>query len=505
MSDTIQIPDNQRAPHDVDSNSQTAPRLKKLAELRALGIDPYPYSYDPTAHADELQRKYEGLALDTYTEDKVRVAGRVRAVRNGGMFIDLADTTGRIQIYSDLKTLDGRTAKILELIDIGDMIGVEGTIRRTRRGELTVALQDLTVLSKALLPLPEKYHGLVDIETRQRQRYLDLIMNDESRAVFRKRSRIISEVRGEMIDRGFLEVETPMLHQIAGGASARPFITHHNALDIDLYLRIAPELHLKRLIVGQLSDRVFEINRCFRNEGISPRHNPEFTTLEAYQAFGDYNDMLELAEAIVTRACLAVNGSLKIKFGERELDLTRPWRRETMTELVREATGVDFLDVKTAEEARERCKALGLAVTGKENWGQAVELVFGEKVEKSLVQPTHATEHPRDISPLAKGHRTDPRLTERFETFINGWEVANAFSELTDPQDQFTRFEAQTAQKDAGDVEAQSMDRDFVRALEYGLVPTGGLGIGIDRLTMLLTDSASIRDVILFPTHRPQN
>lgn len=505
MSDTTQTPDNQRAPHDVDDNSQTAPRLKKLAELRAMGIDPYPYSYNPTAHADELQGKYKDLPLDTLTEDVVRVAGRVRAVRNGGMFIDLADTSGRIQVYSDLKALDERTLKILEQIDIGDMLGVEGTIRRTRRGELTVSLQIPTILAKALLPLPEKYHGLVDVETRQRQRYLDLIMNDESRAVFRNRSKIIAEVRAEMVSRKFLEVETPMLHQIAGGASARPFVTHHNALDIDLYLRIAPELHLKRLIVGQLSDRVFEINRCFRNEGISPRHNPEFTTLEAYQAFGDYNDMLDLTEAIITRACEAVNGSLKIKFGDKELDLTRPWRRQSMTELVYEATGVNFLDVKTAEEARERCKALGLAITGKENWGQAVELVFGECVEKTLVQPTHATEHPRDISPLAKGHRTDERLTERFETFINGWEVANAFSELTDPQDQFTRFEAQTAQKEAGDIEAQSMDRDFVRSLEYGLVPTGGLGIGIDRLTMLLTNSQSIRDVILFPTHRPQN
>jgi lysyl-tRNA synthetase class 2 len=360
------------------------------------------------------------------------------------------------------------------------------------------------VLAKALLPLPEKFHGLTDVETRSRQRYLDLIMNPESRETLRRRSRIVAALRRHLDAQGFLEVETPMLHAIAGGASAKPFITHHNALDIDLYLRIAPELHLKRLVVGGLSDKVFEINRCFRNEGLSPRHNPEFTSLELYEAYVDYTAMMTLTEALVQAAAQAVQDGTRIAYQGREIDLAGPWPRRSMCELVAEATGVDFLALADAGAAHRAARSLGVEVETGSGWGHAVEAVFAAKVEDGLVQPTHVTGFPRDISPLAKADRTDPRLTERFETYINGWEVANAFSELTDPQDQLARFEAQMAARAKGDEEAQMLDADYVAALEYGLPPTGGLGIGIDRLVMLLTDSPSIRDVIAFPTMRPK-
>jgi lysyl-tRNA synthetase class 2 len=375
-------------------------------------------------------------------------------------------------------------------------------VRRTKRGELSINVDKLVVLAKALLPLPEKYHGLTDIEARYRQRYLDLIMNAESRERFRTRSRIVAALRAVLVERGYLEVETPMLHPILGGASAKPFVTHHNALDADLYLRIAPELYLKRLVVGQLAERVFEINRNFRNEGLSPRHNPEFTMLESYQAYADYGDMAELVEALLSAAAIAAGGGLKVRFGEQEIDFTPPYPRKSMTALVEEATGIDFLTFGMAEQARAAAASLGCELTGHENWGQAVEAAFAHTVEGGLAQPVHVTDFPRDISPLAKVHRHDPRLTERFETFVNGWEIANCFSELTDPQDQYARFEAQVQAREAGDEEAQMMDLDYVTALAYGLPPTGGLGLGIDRLTMLLTDAQTIRDVILFPTLR---
>jgi lysyl-tRNA synthetase class 2 len=358
------------------------------------------------------------------------------------------------------------------------------------------------MLTKSVRPLPEKYHGIHDVELKYRKRYLDLIMNDESRETFRKRSRIIAFIRQILNGEGFMEVETPMLHSIAGGANAKPFLTHHNALDMQLYLRIAPELHLKRLVVGGF-DRVFEINRCFRNEGISIKHNPEFTSVEIYQAYADYHDMMALTERIIEGAVkLLHNGETKVKFGDKEIDFKAPWARKTMTELVTDKTGVDFGAIPDAKEAAEKAKTLGVHVKEGSNWGEVLEAVFGEKVEADLIQPTHVIDMPKDISPLAKVHRDNDTLTERFETYVNGWEVANAFSELSDPFDQLARFKKQVEAREAGNEEAQMLDEDFVEALEYGLPPTGGLGIGIDRLVMLLTDSHSIRDVIAFPTMR---
>ncbi|HWZ67502.1 MAG TPA: lysine--tRNA ligase [Stellaceae bacterium] len=481
-----------------------AVRISKLESLKAQGIDPYPYGFDRTHEAAELERLYSGLAAGAETGERVCVAGRIRAVRNNGMFIDLHDATGKVQIFCHRDNLSPEALAIVRLLDIGDLIGVEGLVRRTSRGELTVNATAIAVLAKTLRPLPEKYHGLADVELRYRQRYLDLIMNEESRETLRRRSRIVAAMRNHLVERGYLEVETPMLHTIPGGASARPFVTHHNTLDIDLYLRIAPELHLKRLLVGGLADKVFEINRNFRNEGISPRHNPEFTMLELYEAYVDYTAMMRLTEELVTSVAETVLGTLRINYGGTLIDLSPPWQRRGMAELVHAATGVDFLAIDDAETARRSAAALGAALTGSENWGQALEAAFAARVEDTLIQPMHVTGFPRDISPLAKTDRADPRLAERFETYIYGWEIANAFSELTDPQDQQARFEAQMRARAAGDEEAQPLDEDYVTALEYGLPPCGGLGIGIDRLVMLLTDSPSIRDVITFPTLRPR-
>ena len=390
--------------------------------------------------------------------------------------------------------------KVLKLIDIGDIVGFTGTVRRTPRGELSIKTTDLKLLSKTLLPLPEKHHGLTDVEIRYRQRYVDLIMNEEVRETFRKRSLIIQKIREYLTSRGFLEVETPMLHPQAGGANARPFITHHNTLDMDMYLRIAPELYLKRLMVGGLSEKIFEINRSFRNEGIDTRHNPEFTMMELYQAYVDYNEMMKLTENLISTVCQEVNGTMKIKYGEHEIDLTPPWDRKTMIGAIKEKTGIDFADCFTVEDAKEKAKSLGINPDECENWGQVLDLIFEEKVEPGLIQPVHIIDYPRDISPLAKVHRDNDRLTERFETRVNGWEIANAFSELTDPIDQRMRFEAQALAKANGDEEAMTIDEDFITALEYGMPPAGGLGIGIDRIVMLLTNSPSIRDVIAFPT-----
>jgi lysyl-tRNA synthetase class 2 len=481
-----------------------AVRIGKLESLRAQGVDPYPYEFARSQEAVDLERHYAGLAAGAETGEPARVAGRIRAIRNNGMFIDVHDASGKIQIFCHRDNLPPDGLAVVRLLDIGDLIGVEGLVRRTSRGELTVNAAAVTVLAKTLRPLPEKYHGLADIELRYRQRYLDLIMNEESRGTLRRRSRVVAAMRRHLAERGYLEVETPMLHTIPGGASAKPFVTHHNTLDIDLYLRIAPELHLKRLLVGGLADKLFEINRCFRNEGISPRHNPEFTTLELYEAYVDYTAMMRLTEELVASVAETVLGTLRIDYGGTVIDLSPPWPQRGMAELVHTATGVDFLTFEDAETARGAAAALGAGLTGSENWGQALEAAFAARVEDTLIQPIHVTGFPRDISPLAKVDRVDPRLVERFETYIYGWEVANAFSELTDPQDQQARFEAQMRARAAGDEEAQPLDEDYVTALEYGLPPCGGLGIGIDRLVMLLTDSPSIRDVIAFPTLRPR-
>jgi lysyl-tRNA synthetase class 2 len=495
--------DSERQPRDAEDPLRSV-RIDKRESLQALGIDPYPYSFERTHEASQLERRYTGLPAGAETEDRVRVAGRIRAMRNSGMFIDLYDASGKIQIFCHKDLLGPETLEIVRLLDIGDLIGVDGLVRRTPRGELTINASGVTVLAKALRPLPEKYHGLADIELRYRQRYLDLIMNPQSRDRLLRRSRVVAAIRGHLAERGYVEVETPMLHTIPGGASAKPFVTHHNALDIDLYLRIAPELHLKRLLVGGLADRLFEINRCFRNEGLSPRHNPEFTTLELYEAYVDYTAMMKLTEELITTAAETVLGTLRIGYGGTEIDLSAPWPRRSMAELVQTATGVDFLALDNAEAAREAAARVGAALTGGENWGQALEAAFAARVEDILIQPIHVTGFPRDISPLAKAARHDPRLVERFETYIYGWEIANAFSELNDPQDQRARFEAQMRARAAGDEEAQLLDEDYVTALEYGLPPCGGLGIGVDRLVMLLTDSPSIRDVIAFPTLRPR-
>lgn len=497
------VPTDVHAPEHASRIRQG--RIDKLAEWRQRGVNPYPYRFEKSDAHGELQTRYAALENGVETEDEVSVAGRVMALRNSGMFIDLQDPSGKIQVFSHRDNLSPEALEALKLVDIGDIIGARGTIRRTPRGELSVKCRELTMLGKSLLPLPEKYHGLTDIETRYRQRYLDLIMNPESRDTLVKRSRIISEIRRFLSEKGFLEVETPMLQTLAGGAAAKPFITRHNTLELEMYLRIAPELFLKRLIVGGISEKVFELNRNFRNEGISPRHNPEFTMMELYQAYADYHDMMALTEAIVETIARTVLGTSRIVYQGREIELAGPWPRKSMAACVAEATGVDFIAIATDEEARETAERLGIAVEARDTWGVVLEKVFEEKIEHTLIQPIHITDYPRDISPLAKVHRDDPRLVERFETRINGWEVANAFSELSDPLDQRQRFEAQATQRERGDDEAHRLDEDYLAALEYGMPPCGGLGIGIDRLIMLLTDSPNIRDVIAFPTLKPRS
>ncbi len=477
-------------------------RIQKLAELADKGICPYPYSYDKNANAQDLQEKYKDLPAGEETNDEYSVAGRIMAMRNTGMFIDLQDASGKIQIFCHKENMPIEDIKTLKLIDIGDIVGFKGTIRRTPRGELSIKATSYKLLTKALLSLPEKFHGLTYVETRFRQRYVDLITNEDSRKTLRTRSLVIQKIREYLTKQGFLEVETPMLHPQAGGANARPFVTHHNTLDMDMYLRIAPELYLKRLMVGGLSEKIFEINRSFRNEGMDPKHNPEFTMIELYQAYVDYNEMMALLENMVSSIAQDVLGTMKIKYGEHEIDLTPPWDRKTMLGAVKEYTGIDFNEIYSAQDAIEQARKMDIEVEDTDNWGQVIDKIFEEKVEPHLIQPVHIIDYPREISPLAKVHRDNDRLTERFETRINGWEIANAFSELTDPLDQRTRFEAQAKAKAMGDEGACDIDEDFINALEYGMPPTGGMGMGIDRLVMLLTDSQTIREVIAFPTMR---
>ncbi|WP_082788923.1 lysine--tRNA ligase [Desulfolucanica intricata] len=475
-------------------------RREKLHELIENGYRPYGDKYDRTHFASEILDAYE-----QFEGQVVSIAGRLMAKRGHGKagFANLQDSTGNIQLYARLNDLGKEKYELFQKLDIGDIIGVKGKVFKTKKGEITVEIQNLVLLAKSLRPLPEKWHGLKDVELRYRQRYVDLTVNPEVKKVFIARSRIIRCIRNLLDKKGFLEVETPMMHPIAGGATARPFITHHNALDMELYLRIAPELYLKRLLVGGF-DRVYEINRNFRNEGISTKHNPEFTMMELYQAYADYNDMMEMAEYLVYNAAMEVVGTPVITYQDQEIDLTPPWTRLPMLDAVKKYSGLDFAELKSAEEAAKAAKSLGLEVSSTESWGEILNTVFEEMVEPNLIQPTFVLDYPVEISPLAKKKDDPLNLTYRFELFIYGREMANAFSELNDPIDQKSRFLKQVEQRRSGDDEAHMMDEDYIQALEYGMPPAGGLGIGIDRLVMLLTNSFSIRDVILFPLLKPR-
>jgi len=483
-----------------------AGRREKVAALRAAGVDPHPPRFRPTHTLLEVRDAHRGLPEATETETVVTVAGRIVARRELGklLFLVLREDGADLQLFCRAPLLDEPSRALLDLLDVGDWIGATGTVMTTKTGELSVGPTSLTLLGKGLRPLPDKWHGLTDTELRYRQRELDLIVNSDARLVFQVRSRIVSALRRTLQGRGFIEVETPMLHPIPGGATARPFVTHHNALDLELYLRIAPELYLKRLIAGGMR-RVFEINRSFRNEGMSPRHNPEFTMLESYAAYDDYTDVMELTEALLGAAAVAAMGSTEITHQGRELSLGAPFRRVTLLELVREATGVATLSYSSPRsEVVALCDAHEVGVDDAWGIGKLIVALYEALVESTLWEPTFVIDHPVEVSPLARAHRDDPAVTERFELIVAGRELANAFSELVDADEQRRRFEAQVAARHAGDDEAMRVDEAYLRAMELGMPPTGGLGVGIDRLVMLLADVATIRDVILFPTLRPE-
>ena len=489
---------NEQQLQNDELNEMMKVRREKMATIAEKGIEPFGRRYAYTHHAKEIIDNFEEL------EDKtVSVAGRLMAVRGHGKasFTTVSDMSGKIQLYFRQDVLGEEAYANFKLLDIGDIIGAEGHVFRTQRGEISLKVTSFEIQAKSLRPLPEKFHGLKDVETRYRQRYLDLIVNPEVKDTFVLRSKIIKAMRSYLDEKDFLEVETPMMHPIAGGAPARPFVTHHNALDMDLYLRIAPELYLKRLIVGGF-EKVYELGRVFRNEGISIRHNPEFTSVEIYQAFADYNDLMELTEGIVVSAAKEVLGTTKINYQGTDIDLGSPWARLSMTEAVEKYTSEDFSKVTTLEEARALADKLGVKYEKNHGIGGILNAVFEDKVEEHLIQPTFITGHPTEISPLAKRNKENPENTDRFEVFIYGRELANGFSELNDPIDQEGRFLDQVKQRESGDDEAHMMDTDYVTALEFGLPPTGGLGIGVDRLVMFLTDSTSIRDVLLFPHMR---
>ena len=488
---------------ESEINEQMQVRLDKMHKIEEHGWLPFGHKFEWSHHAADIAEQFEELSAN---ETIVRLAGRVMAIRGHGKtcFMDLMDKSGRIQLYVRKDTIGEENYALIKMMDIGDIVGVSGTVFRTHMGELSIKAVSLEMLSKSLRPLPEKWHGLKDIEMRYRQRYVDLIVNPEVRDTFVKRSQIIKSVREILDNRDFLEVETPIMHSIAGGAAARPFITYHNALDMQLYMRIAPELYLKRLIVGGM-ERVYELGRVFRNEGIDIKHNPEFTIVEIYQAFADYKDMMELTETIVSQTAQKVLGTMKITYEGQEIDLTPPWNRMTMIEAVAKYTGQDFTGVTDIEEARKMAAAINVPIEKTYGIGKIINACFEEHVEDKLIQPTFITGHPKEISPLAKSSVENPEITDRFEGFIYAREICNGFTELNDPIDQRERFVKQVEERKAGDDEAHMMDEDFVNALEYGLPPTGGLGIGIDRLVMFLTDSTSIRDVLFFPHMRHKN
>lgn len=476
-------------------------RLEKLRHLREEGIDPYPPRFPRTHSIGKVVAGFSSLADEERSGERVTIAGRLTAIRRMGRatFLDLRDGSGKIQVHASLDGLGESSYRALCESDIGDFLGVAGEVFRTKRGELTVEAAEWTLLAKSLRPLPEKWHGLKDVELRYRHRALDLIANEAVREAFVRRSRMVSGMRRFLDSRDFLEVETPMMQPIAGGATARPFVTHHNALDIDLYLRIAPELYLKRLVIGGL-ERVYELAKNFRNEGVSTSHNPEYTTLEIYQAYTDYEGMMSLAEELLAESARAAVGSLEVPYQGKTIDLSPPWRRIGLLQAVEEATGIT-VDGATLQEIRAQAEGKGIELPDLSR-GKLIEHLFEEFVEPELIQPTIVKDYPIEISPLAKRKPDTDGIVERFELFIGGMEIANAFTELNDPLDQRARFEAQERLRMAGDDEAQQIDEDFLFALEHGMPPTGGIGIGIDRLAMLLTDSRSIRDVILFPTLR---
>jgi len=483
---------------ELDDNEIRTIRVEKLEELKKAGKNPFEIvKFNRQNVAEEIKNNFESF------EDKhVTIAGRIisRRIMGKASFANLLDDTDKIQIYVKRDNIGEESYADFKKYDIGDILGIEGDVFRTHMGEISINVTKITLLSKSLLPLPEKFHGLKDTDLRYRMRYVDLISNPEVKKTFETRSKIITAIRCFLNDKGFVEVETPILNTIPGGANARPFTTHHNTLDIDMYLRIAPELYLKRLIVGGFS-KVYEMGRLFRNEGMDIKHNPEFTTIELYEAYADYNDMMDITEKMFQFVAIKACGSTTITYQGTEINLASPWRRLPMIDAVKEYVGIDF--AKPLEESIKDCAKKGIDLEKGLTWGQSLYEVFDRYVEENLIQPTFITDYPVEVSPLAKRKTADTRLTERFELFITSREIANAFSELNDPIDQKERFMQQVAEREKGDDEAQMFDADFVRALEYGLPPTGGLGIGIDRLVMLLTNSYSIRDVILFPTMKP--